>query len=345
MRSNVGVAVVATVRKLRWLDFSVAVATLLTLALIPLASATASAAEASSTLCSGYQACALGAFNTHGYQNASAGSYWDMDPGNNCTNYVAYVESHTYLVPTPTYNLGNGGQWASAAASHGVVVNDTPSVGSVAVWTGGASGMPALGHVAIVEQVGPHDSYVVISQQHMIGADGYDWVRIMRNDAANQWEDWPTNFIHFTSPVPTFLDAAVGTSNVVLRVTPKRFEGFKFVFHSRTDRIVTSGLVNRLLNGTYTVSLRNPALWGVFALKVTVSGTRVKVLERGSMLRATLTPRFELTRGASSTRVRVTIAIRRATPSSTTTSTSTTEPTTTTTLMSEENPASATQTS
>jgi surface antigen len=327
------IAVGATVRNLGWLSFSIAVATLLTLALAPLASTTASAAEASSTLCSGYQACALGAFTTHGYQNASTSSYWDMYAGNNCTNYVAYVESSTYQVPTPTYNLGNGGQWASAAASHGVVVNDTPSVGAVAEWTGGASGMPALGHVAIVEAVGPSDSYVVISQQHMIGPDGYDWVRIMRNDAANQWEDWPSNFIHFTSPTATFADAAVGTSNVLLRVTPKRFAGFKFVFHGRTDRIVKSGLVNGLLNGSYTVSIRNPALRSVFAFKVTASGASVKVLERGSMLRATLTPRFALVREATKTRIRVTVSIRRVSPSLTTTSTTTTPtPTTTTTL-------------
>jgi surface antigen len=332
MRSSVVIAVVATVRKLEWLVISIALATLFTLAPVTFISTSASGDVASPTLCSGYQSCALGEFTTHGYENASASSYWEMYPGNNCTNYVAYVESSTYQVPTPTYNLGDGGQWASAATAHGVVVNHTPSVGAVAVWTGGASGMPAAGHVAIVEQVGPHDSYVVISQQHMIGADGYDWVRIMRDDAANQWEDWPSDFVHFTSPAPTFLDAAVGTSNVVLHVTPRRFAGFKFILHGRSDRVVTSGLVNRLLNGTYTVSLRNPALREVFALKVTVSGTRVRVLERGSMLRAALTPRFELTRGASSNRVHVAIAIRRVTSSSNTTSasTSTLDPTTTT---------------
>jgi surface antigen len=331
MRSNVVIAVEATVRKQRWLAPSIAIATLLALAWGPLTPTAASGAAASSPLCSGYQACALGTFTTHGYQNASASSYWEMDAGNNCTNYVAYVESNTYQVPTPTYNLGNGGQWASAAASHGVVVNHTPSVGAVAEWDGDATGMPAEGHVAIVEEVGPHDSYVVISQQHMIGPDGYDWVRIMRNDAANQWEDWPSNFIHFTSPTASFADAAVGTSNVLLRVSPQRFAGYKFVFHRQTDRIVTSGFVNGLLNGSYAVSIRNPALRGLFALKVTVSGASVKLLERGSMLRASLTPRFELVRRASKTRVRVTISIRRVVPTPTVTST-TTDPTTTTTL-------------
>ena len=55
-----------------------------------------------------------------------------MYPGDNCTNYVAFVESTVYGVSTPTYDLGNGYTWASAAANNGVLVNHTPTVGSVA---------------------------------------------------------------------------------------------------------------------------------------------------------------------------------------------------------------------
>jgi surface antigen len=208
MSSDVVIAPRATVRTLKWSGVSIVVAALMTLALAPLATA-ASAAGTPSTLCSGYAGCTQGSFSTHGYQNASGTSYWTMYAGNNCTNYVAYVESTTFRVPTPTYDLGNGSQWAAAASEHGVVVNNVPSVGAVAVWTGAMSGMPASGHVAVVEAVGPRDAYVVISQQHMIGADGYDWVRITRNPSGNAWQDWPTRFIHFPSPTVTAIAAAV----------------------------------------------------------------------------------------------------------------------------------------
>jgi surface antigen len=208
MSSDVVIASGANVRKLRWSGVSLVAAALMALALPPLTTSV-SAAGMPSTLCTGYTGCAQGSFSTHGYQNASESSYWRMYAGNNCTNYVAYVESTTFQVPTPTYDLGNGGQWAAAAAEHGVVVNDVPSVGAVAVWTGGMSGMPASGHVAVVEAVGPRDTYVVISQQHMIGLDGYDWVRITHNPAGNAWEDWPTSFIHFPSPTVTAIQAAV----------------------------------------------------------------------------------------------------------------------------------------
>ena len=205
--SSAGVAVVtSTVRRFRWSNLALALAALVVLALAPLS--TASAASAPSTLCSGYQGCTIGNFTTHGYQNVSDRSYWTMYAGDNCTNYVAYVESTTYRVTAPNYDLGNGGQWASAASAHGVVVNDVPSVGAVAVWTGYSPGMSSSGHVAVVEAVGPRDSYVVVSQQHMIDADGYDWVRIMRSSAANEWENWPSGFIHFPSPVATTLEDA-----------------------------------------------------------------------------------------------------------------------------------------
>ena len=97
---------------------------------------------------------------------------------------------------TPSYNLGNGGDWAANAAAHGVVVNNVPTVGAVAEWNGGEPGLPPPGHVAVVEAVGPHDSYIVISQQHIaVDPGGYDWMQI---DAGSQsWEPWPDHFIHF----------------------------------------------------------------------------------------------------------------------------------------------------
>ena len=47
-------------------------------------------------------------------------SYWRMDAGDECTNYVAYVEATYFRAPAPGYLLGNAYQWAAAAAAHGV---------------------------------------------------------------------------------------------------------------------------------------------------------------------------------------------------------------------------------
>jgi hypothetical protein len=37
----------------------------------------------------------------------------------------------------------------------------------------------------------------VISQQHMGGADGYDWTRINAGFPASDWQEWPSHFLHF----------------------------------------------------------------------------------------------------------------------------------------------------
>jgi surface antigen len=153
----------------------------------------ASGATPNSILCGGYTACSQGLFSTHGYPSHAGTSYWQMYAGDNCTNYVAYTES-TFGVVTPSYDLGNADQWVAATTAHGVTVNHTPTVGAIAVWS---ADMGYSGHVAVVEALGPNDSYIVISQQHMIVADGYDWVRIYPDASKNQWQDWPNAFIHF----------------------------------------------------------------------------------------------------------------------------------------------------
>jgi surface antigen len=164
----------------------------------------------SARICDGYASCGARGDTSYGYWRHSATSYWRMTPGNECTNYVAYVESTVYGARTPRYLLGNGGQWAAAARAHGVRVNHTPAVGAVAEWNGGAFGMGGLGHVAVVEQVGPRDRHIVISQQHMSSdTNDYDWTRINAGYPADQWQEWPTSFIHF----PLARSTAVGYFN------------------------------------------------------------------------------------------------------------------------------------
>jgi len=148
-------------------------------------------------LCTGYSGCSSGSFTTHGYEDNEYASWWRMYPGDNCTNYAAYVESQVYGVTTPDYLLGDAYEWSGNAAAHGVQVDSTPGVGAVAAWSAQSPGMSGYGHVAVVEDVGPDDSYIDVSQSGMGDSqDGYDWERIYPNQAS--WEPWPTDFIHFT---------------------------------------------------------------------------------------------------------------------------------------------------
>ena len=304
----------------------------------------ASAAGASSTLCSGYALCSQGSFTTHGYQNNSGNSYWTMYPGDNCTNYVAFVESTVYDVPTPTFDLGDGGLWAAAAAQNGVLVNHTPTVGSVAVWTGASSGIPAEGHVAVVEAVGPLNSYIVISQQHMLDdPNGYDWTVIYPTASQNQWETWPDDFIHFSSAPTTngpqaLTSAALAmTANIVVRVAPLSFANDNLTFTSRSTRVVVPGVVTSLnaggLLGEYQISFQKSSLASLYVLHLSVKGPNVRILHQGGPY-TNDEPTVRIT-GTSSSQIPsvVTLTLQRGKPAPTTTTTSTTSTTTTTTTL------------
>jgi len=172
------------------------VGTVLLVASLLLAGQVSTALATGGRLCDGYAQCSTGGYTTHGYQNHSSTSYWGMEAGDECTNYAAFVESTVYGVATPGYRLGNGGEWATSAAAHGVEVNGTPTVGSVAEWNAGDYGMGEFGHVAIVEAV--DSGYIEVSQQNIVtDTNGYDWERINDGSPSNEWEPWPDHFIHF----------------------------------------------------------------------------------------------------------------------------------------------------
>jgi surface antigen len=302
----------------------------------------ASATNSSSTLCSGYFTCNQGTFSTHGYQNHSSTSYWTMYPGDNCTNYVAFVESTVYGVATPTFNLGDGGQWASAASQNDVPVDQVPAVGSVAVWNGENSGIPGEGHVAVVEAVGPSDSYIVISQQHMLDdPDGYDWTVIYRSPARNQWEQWPSDFVHFSSgpatrgPQALTSAALTMTTSIVLRVEPLSFANDEFVFSNHGSRVVTPGVVTSLnaggSAGEYGIGFQKSSLQSTYVLHITVSGSNVRVLHPGGPYTDDV-PWLRITGpGSTPSPAVVTVSVRRGTTSPTASSTTTTTATTATT--------------
>jgi surface antigen len=231
----------------RTLAAAVQIPAIVILAAAPAAATSPGVADApSAVLCSGYAACASLGYDSHGYPTHGGTSYWQMTAGDECTNYVAYVEATVFGAPTPDYLLGNAGQWPASAAEHGVTVNDVPSVGAVAEWDGGAYGIGPEGHVAIVEKVGPHDGYILISQQH-IGSDvnGFDWTQINAGFPADSWQSWPDHFIHF----PIKGSASVGyydpqSGSLLVRDVPTAGPA------SRTFRLGPAGVVP--LTGDWT---------------------------------------------------------------------------------------------
>jgi surface antigen len=146
--------------------------------------------------CAGYTPCGSPGYTTHGYQASAGQSWWSMYPGVNCTNYAAFVESQVYGVPTPGLLLGDAYQWGQRASESGIPVDETPTVGSVAVWGSDAPGMGGYGHVGVVESIGPDGSYIDVSQSGMgTAANGFSWERVYRSGSS--WESWPSSFVHF----------------------------------------------------------------------------------------------------------------------------------------------------
>jgi surface antigen len=150
-------------------------------------------------VCETFRGCNRHGYNSYGYASHQWRSYWRMGSGDDCTNYVAYVESKVYHARAPGVLLGNAGSWAATAHAAGIVVNHWPSVGAVAQWDYGTPGIGA-GHVAVVEEVGPHRKYIVVSQDNMGGPPDYDWMKIKPGPGVTQYEPWPSNFIHFKLP-------------------------------------------------------------------------------------------------------------------------------------------------
>ena len=274
---------------------------------------------APSTLCDGYVACSTGSFTTHGYPAHAGSSYWRMYAGNNCTNYVAYVESTAFGAATPPNLLGDADQWPTNALRDGALVNHTPTVGSVAEWNPGSPGIPSPGHVAVVERVGPDQSYIVISEQNILDANDYAWVKINADSSLNQWQQWPSNFIHF----PTGEQATPPTTSprvveVVVRVATDGPRNAGFEFLDGRDQIVTPDLTTDLtLEGHsdgYDIAPRDVSLRHHYALHVSVKGPDVRVVRQGGP-DASSTPRIRFTAvGKGHAPVVVTISLHLVVP-------------------------------
>lgn len=55
----------------------------------------------------------------HGYSSQRGNSYWGADPGRDCTNYVAFVESTVNAAAYPGNGLGDAKDWGANAAVKG----------------------------------------------------------------------------------------------------------------------------------------------------------------------------------------------------------------------------------
>lgn len=96
-------------------------------------------------------------------------SYWGMDSGHNCTNYVAW-KLISNGVERPAINPGNASDWAARAILAGYLVDDIPSVGAVAQWDSYAGGNGVDGHVAYVERINS-DGTILVSEDYWHGGD------------------------------------------------------------------------------------------------------------------------------------------------------------------------------
>jgi surface antigen len=123
-------------------------------------------------------------------------SHNDYGP-HNCTLYVAYLLQESGVTLAWSANASG---WASSASINGAVVNQVPSVGSVAQWNSG--------HIAFVDAVTAR-SIVITSdnfQPNDVGTmpggftDSFD---IERSSPA-----MPDNFIHFARPIVQLLATA-----------------------------------------------------------------------------------------------------------------------------------------
>ncbi len=138
-------------------------------------------------LCTGYDTCNLNGMPHAGYKEASGTSYWNMAPGHNCTNYVAYRLIRNGMATTkPWSGDGNAYNWGRLNPSR---TNQTPAVGAVAWWD--VNVPPALdaGHVAYIERVVSANE-IIVSEDNW-GGD-FKWRRVTRSGPG-----WPSGFIHF----------------------------------------------------------------------------------------------------------------------------------------------------
>ncbi|BBH16549.1 hypothetical protein Back2_08360 [Nocardioides baekrokdamisoli] len=137
--------------------------------------------------CIGFSDCSNKGYSDSQYSKYWGNMYWLMYSGRNCVNYVAFREVQAGMPNVRPWNgSGNAEAWGRDNPS---ITDQTPRVGAVAWWRGGAQGAGSLGHVAYVERV-ISPTEIVVSESNW-GSD-FDWRYI------NTSQNWPSGFIHWT---------------------------------------------------------------------------------------------------------------------------------------------------
>jgi surface antigen len=131
-----------------------------------------------------------------GYAGAAAQPFQPSDPWGyeyrNCTSYVAWRLARAGVPASLFRDLGNASQWiARMAGKRGVVVNQVPSPGAVAVWAESSG----VGHVAWVDSALPGTAgvSVTVSDYNYEGTGAFDTHVLTTR---------PSGYIHFPGGRP-----------------------------------------------------------------------------------------------------------------------------------------------
>lgn len=149
------------------------------------------ARAATTDTCRDFSQCRNQNLSDSGWEANFRKSFWGMDAGHNCTNYVAYRLIHNGLEATfDSSKLANGrggaAAWKARALEQGIAVDGSPRAGDIAWWS--------YGHVAYVERVNL-DGSVVISEDSAPGGP-FAWRKVTVKAG------WPTAFLHFVATNP-----------------------------------------------------------------------------------------------------------------------------------------------
>lgn len=131
-------------------------------------------------------------------------SFWKRE----CVSYAAWKINESGVAMSNGMSgpnglsgwFGHAGDWDDNASYIGFTVNDTPTVGSIAVWDPGACTGCVVGHVAYVEKVN-QDGSVYISEYNWNYGDG------LYNERDDQRA---SHYIHFSGGI------SCGGANVVI---------------------------------------------------------------------------------------------------------------------------------
>ena len=141
-----------------------------------------------------YDTYSTGCVTQFGYTGQSVWGYPVDGWGNNCTNYAAFRLAQNG-VANPG-NLGDASSWAANARGKGLIVNQVPTVGSIAQWTG-------RDHVAYVDWVSADGTQIQVSESGYNGSwpsmSGRGTLNVNGPNTSRTNNDgaWPDNFIHF----------------------------------------------------------------------------------------------------------------------------------------------------